>query len=185
MAASKFRSFVTLGAALAVCAVTASGCTSVRRAVGAEKVAPDEFRVVTKAPLAIPPEYNLRPPKPGEPRPQEFAPSDAARGALLGGVDGAQASNAEQLLVAKAGAAQAEPGIRTLVDVEASGTVRKSTGFANRVLFWNNGDVADEANPVDAVSEEERLRREALIDDATGGQDVVIKRDGGVKLPGL
>ena len=48
------------------------------------KVTPDEFRVVTKAPLVVPPDYALRPPAPGEPRPQELQPESAARTALLG-----------------------------------------------------------------------------------------------------
>jgi Protein of unknown function (DUF3035) len=32
---------------------------------------PDEFAVESRAPLTIPPEFNLRPPEPGAPRPQE------------------------------------------------------------------------------------------------------------------
>jgi hypothetical protein len=41
------------------------GCDSIREAAGITKEPPDEFAVVTKAPLVIPPDYNLRPPKPG------------------------------------------------------------------------------------------------------------------------
>ncbi len=48
------------------------------------KVTPDEFRVVTKAPLVVPPDYALRPPAPGKPRPQELQPESVARNALLG-----------------------------------------------------------------------------------------------------
>ena len=47
-----------------------SGCNSAGQALGITKVTHDEFRVVTKAPLTIPPDYSLRPPSPGEPRPQ-------------------------------------------------------------------------------------------------------------------
>ncbi|MEQ1890052.1 MAG: DUF3035 domain-containing protein, partial [Alphaproteobacteria bacterium] len=32
-----------------------SGCTGAKRAFGMEKVTPDEFTVVTKAPLVLPP----------------------------------------------------------------------------------------------------------------------------------
>ena len=54
------------------------GCDSIRSAAGVSKSAPDEFAVVTKAPLIIPPDYNLRPPKPGAP-PFEPDPADAVR----------------------------------------------------------------------------------------------------------
>ena len=33
--------------------------------LGFEKSAPDEFAVVKRAPLTLPPEYGLRPPRPG------------------------------------------------------------------------------------------------------------------------
>src|SRR6266704_800210 len=56
-----------------------SGCTDFRRIVGMDRVGPDEFAVESRAPLTIPPEYNLRPPQPGAPRPQEGTAADKAR----------------------------------------------------------------------------------------------------------
>ncbi len=44
---------------------------------------PDEFTVVGRAPLVIPPESDLRPPRPGEPRPQEIDPANRAMRALF------------------------------------------------------------------------------------------------------
>ena len=44
---------------------------------------PDEFTVVGRAPLIIPPESDLRPPRPGEPRPQEIDPANRAMRALF------------------------------------------------------------------------------------------------------
>ena len=41
------------------------GCESVRKAVSGKKQAPDEFVVYKRPPLALPPEFNLRPPMPG------------------------------------------------------------------------------------------------------------------------
>ena len=55
---------VILTAAVAATA----GCQSTKQALGMSKVVPDEFRVVTMAPLVVPPEYSLRPPAPGEDR---------------------------------------------------------------------------------------------------------------------
>src|SRR5215472_6535778 len=81
-----------------------AGCHSTAQAFGMAKVTPDEFRVVTKAPLTLPPDYALRPPAPGEPRPQELQPESAARQALEGQREGEVRSDGEKLLVAKAGA---------------------------------------------------------------------------------
>src|SRR5260370_6618494 len=56
-----------------------SGCTDFRRVVGMDRVGPDEFAVESRAPLTIPPEFDLRPPQPGAPRPQEASSADKAR----------------------------------------------------------------------------------------------------------
>ena len=63
-----------LGASLAL-----AGCTDFRRALGMDRVGPDEFMVESRAPLTIPPEFDLRPPQPGALRPQEATPADRAR----------------------------------------------------------------------------------------------------------
>src|ERR1700742_127526 len=119
------------GLAVALC-----GCSSFGNALGTNKLAPDEFRVVTKAPLVVPPDYALRPPSPGEPRPQELQPESQARLALIGQRDAEQRSDGEKLLVAKAGADKADPLIRYVVDDEFGEVAHKDPGFADRVLFW-------------------------------------------------
>ncbi len=68
---------------LAVACLSASlllaGCADMRRIVGMDRVGPDEFAVESRAPLTIPPEFELRPPQPGAPRPQEGTAADKAR----------------------------------------------------------------------------------------------------------
>ena len=54
-----------LFSALASVALIATGCTSTSRALGLEKSAPNEFNILTKAPLIVPPEFNLRSPQVG------------------------------------------------------------------------------------------------------------------------
>ena len=44
-----------------------------------DRVGPDEFAVESRAPLTLPPEFDLRPPQPGAPRPQEVTAADKAR----------------------------------------------------------------------------------------------------------
>jgi hypothetical protein len=56
-----------------------SGCSDLRVALGMERVGPDEFAIESRAPLTIPPDFDLRPPAPGAPRPQEVTASERAR----------------------------------------------------------------------------------------------------------
>lgn len=173
-----------------IAAAGLGGCQSTRQALGMTKVTPDEFRVVTKAPLVVPPDYALRPPAPGEPRPQELQPESAARIALLGKRESETRSEGEQLLVAKAGADKADPLIRYVVDDEFGDVAHKDKSFADKVMFWrsdkspapNAAAAADNVPaPVDPAAEEAKLK--AL----TGGDPVVIHREEGakIKLPGL
>lgn len=172
--------------AASVAAVALTGCNSLSSAIGANKITPDEFRTVTIAPLTVPPEYNLRPPRPGEPRPEEIYPDQQARTALLGAQSNWSGSDAEALLVARAGGGSADPFIRSIIDGETAGVVRKSRSFADQVLFWRDGSYQPpvDATPLDATLEAERQERAR---DVTGDGDVEIERDRRLlpKLPGL
>ena len=57
------------GCVLLGVACTLASCDSIRDAAGLTKQPPDEFAVVTKAPLTLPPDYSLRPPQPRTRRP--------------------------------------------------------------------------------------------------------------------
>jgi hypothetical protein len=72
-----------------------SGCSSIKQAVGLEPTMPNEFAVESNPPLTIPPDFNLRPPEPGAPRPQEESMAKQAQQVIdqAGpGVPGQQAS---------------------------------------------------------------------------------------------
>ncbi len=47
-----------------------------------DRSSPDEFAVESRAPLTIPPDFALRPPQPGAPRPQEITAADRTRSAF-------------------------------------------------------------------------------------------------------
>jgi hypothetical protein len=171
-----------------VAAAGLAGCQSTQKALGMSKVTPDEFRIVTKAPLVVPPDYALRPPAPGEPRPQELQPESQARNALLGQREAEQRSDGEKMLVAKAGAEKADPLVRYVVDDEFGDIAHKEKSFADTVMFWKKDDAATgkpaldgSSAPIDAAAEKERIAK------LTGNKDVVIRREGKakIKLPGL
>jgi len=177
---------------LSVSALALGACGGLGRSAGLSRVTPDEFLTVASAPLSVPPEYGLRPPAPGQPRPQELAPESAARQILLGQRQSVTRTPGEQALVTAAGADRADPLARYVVDDEFGDIAHKEESFANRVLFWRRDDAATQAPTVsqtatgavtiDASTEAERLR--AL----TGGQQGVLiapRRSTGFKLPGL
>ena len=88
---------------LLVAAGLLAGCSEARQAMGLGKRAPDEFTVVKRAPLSLPPEYSLRPPEPGAPRPQEPSPTAQARQQVLGGGTTGGAAAQQQGAVAALG----------------------------------------------------------------------------------
>ncbi|MEC7795957.1 MAG: DUF3035 domain-containing protein [Pseudomonadota bacterium] len=187
----RIRSVAVLTLA-ASAALAVSACGSLKQGIGLTKVVPDEFVTVSTAPLSVPPEYGLRPPAPGQPRPQELAPESAARQILLGQRQAVTRTPGEQVLVAQAGADQADPLARYVIDDEFGDIAHKDESFANRVMFWRKDDASTQAattrqtaegqQTIDASTEAARLQ--AL----TGGREAITitpRRSGGFKLPGL
>src|ERR1700733_15476722 len=96
---------------LSAVALSLIGCESLREAAGITKEPPDEFAVVTKSPLVIPPDFNLTPPKPGAAPTNQVSPTVAAQAALFGDDPAAAAaalpgnySQEERILLAHSGA---------------------------------------------------------------------------------
>jgi len=86
-----------------------AGCGGKRGGVMGH-AAPDEFAVQRRAPLVIPPDFALNPPRPGAPRPQEADSSTLALQAMFGGQ--AQRSAGESALTSRAGSTP-DAGIRS------------------------------------------------------------------------
>jgi hypothetical protein len=169
--------------ALAAAALLAlSGCDDTKRALGIDKSIPDEFAVVRRAPLVMPPDYNLRPPAPGSERPQEGTTSQQARNALIGRnrLDGYRVrgfSPGEVELLALAGADQIVPGVRDTVDRETSAFAVESDSFTDRLVFWS--DNRQFGTPIDPMAEQKRLsQNQALGKKANEGPIPVITKGG-------
>lgn len=137
-----------------------SGCGATRSALGLDKSPPDEFAVVTKAPLIVPPDFSLRPPKPGAPRPQEIQPAQTARTALLGegAVEEGGPTPGEAALLAQTGADRADSNVRAVLNDEYGRLKQKDEGFADRIIFWRDGDQLPPASVINASQESERLK---------------------------
>lgn len=161
------------------------GCQSTSKALGLRKDAPNEFNILTKAPLVIPPEYSLRPPRIGESSAENNYSQQAAREALIGNIDAAEPTRGEVVLMTKAGVGRANQEIRLEIDGQNS-VERKTDSFADRVMFWRDGQIVNEKGEVQPLDPESEAKRMESINAATGGGEVEItKRPGGPKLPGL
>ena len=136
-----------------------SGDNNVARTFGISRDAPDEFRVTTRAPLSMPPDFTLRPPAPGESRPQEMSQRRQAEATLMPetalGKGTAPMTPGQQTLLQQAGP-PAPANIRT--EVDASANVDRS--LTDRLMFWKK---SDRATVVDASKEAQRLRENAAL----------------------
>lgn len=159
-------------------AVGATACASGPRT-------PDEFRVVRKAPLTVPPDFNLRPPSPGESRPQDLQPDSQARMAVFGTDLGQTATEGEKLFVRAMGGEATDRSVRAAVDFDSAQIVRKNRSFADAILNFGRPSSTDEPI-VNATVEAERLRTEQeALSEVTGDGPVMIRRRSSGKLPGL
>ncbi|MEE4208340.1 MAG: DUF3035 domain-containing protein [Parvularcula sp.] len=183
------RKFLLLTASVALVAA----CSSSQGRPGSVKAGtPDEFAILTKPPLTVPPDYALRPPKPGETRPAELSTSQRTQQLLMGDTDYEPPSNGELAFIQDAGALNVDPSIRAILSAENGGRAEKSDSLANRLIFWNvnaDGSIDDSRAPLvvedrDAWMEQ---RRES-IERVTGeGASVTIAEDkrGTLRLPGV
>ena len=149
-----------LPALLLVAAVALSGC-GLGRALGSSKLSPDEFNIVTKAPLVIPPDYSLKPPAPSEKSDETDTAADA-QAALVGrgGSTAPATSPGERALIAQAGAEYADPLIRAVVDQEYAGLVDKSPDLTERLIFWSATPTPPVNAQVNAGSEAIRIEQQ-------------------------
>jgi hypothetical protein len=167
-------------AALVVAAVGLSACSEVRRTLGYEKQPPDEFQVVQRAPLSLPPDFGLRPPTPGAVRPQEGSPRDQARRVLTGNRGSAPLasdgrSTGDIAFAKRIGADQIQPDIRATVNKETQALAETEKSFSDRLVFWRKAEPSGVA--VDPVKESQRLREnQALGRPVSDGETPKIER---------
>lgn len=77
-----YRSYAI--AAICLAALSACSGSTAREVIGLSREAPDEFRVVSRPPLSVPPQFSLRPPaEPGE-EPARTAAHKKAESLVLG-----------------------------------------------------------------------------------------------------
>lgn len=185
------RKVLLMGVLALTVPMVLGGCSGIREQLGLTKRSPDEFKVVSRAPLSMPPDYNLRPPTPGAPRPQEGTPRDQAEAAVFGypgaglqpdqippigeGESASAQSSGESALLQSASAGGVDPNIRELVDSETAEDEANSRTLAESLVFWRDPEPYGEV--VDPVAESKRIQEnQALNKPITEGETPIIVR---------
>lgn len=169
-----------------VCAVAGTfllvGCGGdTGKILGLTKEAPDEFLVVSRAPLSMPPDFGLRPPAPGTARIGGKEPSKAAASTLFGATPAGNAvvntsSVGELGLLTNTGALDANPNIRLVVDQESATMAVEEKGVVDELLFWKDPKLS--GTIVDANAEQLRLQENSgLGNPVTEGDTPMIRRE--------
>ncbi len=172
-----------------------AGCSGVQEQFSLTSTPPDEFKVTTRAPLAVPPDFNLRPPTPGAPRPQEGTATQQAKQVIFRASDNAELTLEEAMradgrtlgeraLLIEAQADQAQSGIRQVVERESK-TFREEDGYLYDVLvFWRDEEPPGQI--IDAEAEAKRLRENAALGKpVTAGETPTIERRKKAFLEGI
>jgi Protein of unknown function (DUF3035) len=177
--------------------IALGGCSALENLGGGKKVSPDEFKIVSHSPLTMPPNAELRPPRPGEPRPQEVTPADQAKEALSpvlagrnqaraagpgGGPPPPAAGGSEQALVAKAGQSAGsgiDPNIRSRVNQDTKTLNDNDKSFVDSLIFWQSPTPPGVI--IDPTKEQQRLRdAQAAGQPASGNPPTITRRKRGL-----
>jgi hypothetical protein len=153
---------IKLSLLLCASALLISGCSNTKETLGLTRTAPDEFAVISRAPLELPPEYTLRPPRPGAPRPQEVSTLDQSKTVVFGEgavKPAAVAGSGESSLLMKAGAGNADPAIRLIVDAEHEAVKDEDKPVAEKLLGITLGGNKTKEEALDPVMEKQRLNK--------------------------
>jgi len=137
--------------------LAASGCTGFRKAIGEEKSSPDEFEVVVRPPLSLPPNFFASSKQLTKSAPKAASSKDSpidarsVAAAAFGATEGRAADNYEQIF----NFAAVPENIREIVDEETYG-IRFERRIPLQILF---GGLPDIGPVLDKFAEDQRLRQ--------------------------
>lgn len=148
---------------LCVATLSLAACGGAKEKLGLTKKSPDEFAVVKRAPLSMPPDYSLRPPQPGAPRPQEQSAQAEARETVFGQNGQPQAyaqpvGGDDAAFLNRTGANKADPTVRQKIDAETAILNEKEKPVIKRVMGIDSPEQAP-ASVVNPKAESERLQK--------------------------
>ncbi len=177
-------------------ALAACGSTDMKESLGLNRKAPDEFQVVSRPPLSVPPEFNLRPPGQGAEYSSGLPAEDQAHNKILGASTSVAApvsslgtltavtpvsatelpTSADSQFLSNAGADKANPAIKQIIHDENQNPIAPKD---NTYLF---GDKKGGDTVVDSSKEAQRLKDDKAQDKppTTGDTPVVAPQSKGI-----
>lgn len=177
--------FINLISALLI----TSSCTSVKQELGVARNSPDEFTVIKRAPLTIPPEYNLVPPLDAN-DPKAIAhqensmksPTDKAKEAMFGtsSTKNLKADKSDGNFLAKLKADNTNPDIRRVIEEDNGYIALNNMSLVERLTSSDEEVAAQDKVPesvVDAKAEDKRIKENQKANKPiTSGEVPVIEK---------
>ena len=121
-----------------------AGCGQLAQTFGYGKNPPDEFAIIRKSPLIIPPDYQLKPPLTTieglQPLPEQNKVRTLLTNATPPPAD-TELSEGERKLLMLAGASNSSDSIRAQIDRDGQTVVPKKDNFVERLLGFGKDDV--------------------------------------------
>lgn len=155
---------IVIAAMLGVMLCGVSACSGVKKELGVGRQSPDEFMVVKRAPLTLPPDYTLRPPEEEAMSSSSVAANQAKTSVLGAAADGSSEpkGSAETFLLQKMGGGQADPEIRSRINRDNGYIALENRTVADKLIFWKDEVPADDgdvpASVVDPKAEARRIK---------------------------
>ena len=146
----RISTFLLLGIALFLC----TACSDFKRAIGSEKSSPDEFEVVIRPPLSLPPKFSARPAGEDTDTAAVAASNALDRSTLLFNQRGVNVESFNDLFAFD----QIEENVRAKVDEETAG-IRFERRLPLQIVF---GGLPNVGPVVDKMAEDARIRRNQL-----------------------
>lgn len=152
---------VSLTCIAVICAsLGLAGCQSVKQELGVGRNSPDEFTVVKRAPLTLPPDYSLRVPSTGT-APAAAIASNQAKTIVLGttGEEPVATGSAEEQMLRKMGAQNARADIRNVISEENGVIAIDNQKAVDKLMFWSDKEPGGESLPVSKIDSKKEAAR--------------------------
>ena len=131
-----------------------SACSDFKRSIGSEKSSPDEFAVVVRPPLSLPPKFRSRPAGKDTDTAAVAASTALGKSKLILNQSEVKAESLDDLFAFD----QIEDDIRVKVNEETAG-IRFERRLPFQIIF---GDLPNVGPVVDKMAEDARIRRNQL-----------------------
>lgn len=155
------KSIVSI-AVLSALLLTACSGNTVKTTLGIDRAPPDEFRVVSRPPLSVPPQFTLRPPVTNDETAGQTPASEEAKSLVTGtrlntGSSKKTGTHAESQFLKNAGAENADPNVREKIVEDRIAVQQPEESNWWNPLSWGNNSKKDPL--VNAKKEAERIQK--------------------------